>query len=400
MPARSTIIRANVPRGTSPAPLPIPGGAATYDPIGIAALMGLLPENFPTTRRVATDRTLLGLPAANSAVQRIANNVALMMVGADAVEGLQTIEPTPVVLSDPYVAFDSFTYWKMLVSTALMRGNAIGIQAAPDEDGYATQVVPVPMDAMHAEYDPEGWLRYELNGNELDPARVVHVRVGVTLAGVPWTIGVIEAFRTGIADQLSQQAMAGDVWRAGAVPSGHVQIDVANPTAEQAAVVKANWVGNLGGRRTVAVTGKNMTYTPVSWSADDAQFIESRQFTVAETALMFGLRPEDLGAVIGTSSGTTYGNRTDDAVQRIVDAYTPVMVPFEQQWTRLLPGRQAARGNPEALLRSTTKERYEIHKLAQEIGLEDEDETRALNGKSPRPKADPPPPPEGGPDNA
>lgn len=154
--------------------------------------------------------------------------------------------------------------------------------------------------------------------------------------------------------------MTSDVWRQGAVPSGIVQVDVQNPTTDQASTVKANWVSTLGGQRTVAVIGKAMSYTPVTWDAKDAQWLESRQFSVAECALMFGLRPEDLGAAFGAASGSTsYGNRTDDAIQRIVDAYSPVMLPIEQAWSRLIPGRASVRGNAEALFRATTRERYQ-----------------------------------------
>jgi phage portal protein BeeE len=134
-----------------------------------------------------------------------------------------------------------------------------------------------------------------------------------------------------------------------------------------------------------------MEYTPITWNADDAQFIESQQLTVAQIALMFGLHPSDLDASVG-GSGLTYANRADNILERVAEAYTPVMLPIEQAWSRLIPGKNFVRGNVEALLRSTTMQRYEAHALAQQIGLETEDETRAIEGKPPAPKEDLQPP--------
>ena len=85
----------------------------------------------------------------------------------------------------------------------------------------------------------------------------------------------------------------------------------------------------------------------------------------------------------------TYSNRADNALERITEAYTPVMLPLEQEWSRLIPGKNFVRGNPEALLRGTTRERLELHGLAQQTGIETVDESRAAEGKPPKPKPDP-----------
>jgi len=229
-----------------------------------------------------------------------------------------------------------------------------------------------------------------VGGVACSPDDVVHVRLGLTVPGQIMAIGVVEAHRRNLQGMLDLSGMAAGVWHQGAVPSGIVQLATDVPTEKQVEAVKAAWVSSHGGRRTVGVTGRNMTYTPVTWSADDAQFLESRQFSIAESALMFGLRPEDLGASIG-GTALTYANRTDDSLQRITDSYVPVMLPYEQAWSRLIPGRNFVRGNPEALLRSSTRERYELHLLAQQAGIETQDETRAIEGLPPKPE--PPAPP-------
>ena len=356
------------------------------------ALYALLGISAPTMALPVNDKTVRGLPAAWAAQNKIANAVGQMMVGAEcyASDGITDLDVPDVVLQ-PDSSLDSFTYWKMVSSTALCQGNFIGIKADYDPvTGYPRQVIGVPSGAVAPYYDEDGYVVYQINGEDFSPDELVHVRVGITLPGEIMTIGVIEAHRRGLAGMLSQQGMSNDVWSNGAVPSGVLKLDIDLPTESQANTAKANWVGKVGGRRTVAVTGKRMDFTPITWSADDSQFIESQQFSVAQIALMFGLHPSDLDASIG-GTGMTYSNRQDNALERITESYTPVMMPIEQAWSRLIPGRNFVRGNVEALLRSTTKERLEVHKLAQEIGLETEDETREIEGKPPAPKKDPPP---------
>lgn len=339
-------------------------------------LYGTLPTGFTAP---ATMRNTLGLAGAWIAVNRIGNNVALMLTEAE----VSGIEQRPQVVAWPTTEYDPFTFWKLIVTAALCRGNALGIPYDPGADGWPTQVLPVHPDSWTAYYDPAGYLVYDVAGQLLSAEEVVHIRLGVTIPGEPLTIGVIEAHRTGLEGMLAQQGMAKSIWREGAVPSGVVQLDTAYPTTDQATAAKANWQSIHNGRRTVAVIGSAMNYTPITWSAKDAEFLESRQYSVAEAALMFGLRPEDIGASLGASSGAiSYGNRAADTLQRITDSYTPIALPIELVWSwRLLPEGVSMRASAEALMRSTVRERYELHQLAQAIGLETPAETREAEGR-------------------
>jgi HK97 family phage portal protein len=370
-----------------------PPGLQGFDN-SIDALYALMGITAPTLPLPVNDKTVRGLPAAWAAMNKISNAVGQMMTGAEcfAGDGMTEIECPPVV-DQPDSSLDSFTFWKQVACSSLCQGNWIGIKADYDPTtGYPRQVLGVPTGVVAPYYDPDGYVIYQINGEDFYPDDIVHVRCGITLPGEIMTIGVIEAHRRGLSGMIAQQGMANSVWQTGAVPSGIVQLDVDLPTQEQATTVKANWVSVVGGQRSVAVTGKRMTFTPITWSADDAQFIQSQQLSVAQIALMFGLHPSDLDASIG-GTGMTYANRQDNILERVTESYTPVMLPIEQAWSRLIPGKNFVKGNVEALLRSTTMQRYEAHKLAQEIGLETKDETREIEGKPPLPKQDPPTPP-------
>lgn len=357
---------------------PVPqASTTTTDALALASLLGI---EIPRISLAVTQRTVLGLPAAWACVSRITNAVAQMMTGADVYRGRELVDRPPVV-DRPNVNYGRFVFWKEVAATALMRGNYVALLVDPDESGYPQQVVPLPIDHVNCFINEFGRIVYEVGGVEYNADQVLHVRIGVTVPGDPWCLGVVEAHRRGLSAQLDEQGMRGDVFRNGAVPTGVVQLDTAAPTTDQVTAVKTSWVGALGGQRTVAVIGNRMNYTPVTWSADDAQFIESSQFSVAEMALMFGLRPTDLDATIG-GTNLTYGNRQDDALQRIVDSYMPVVVPIEEAWSDLLPNDETVKGNVEALLRATTIERYESYRLGREVGVYASDnEVREIEGR-------------------
>lgn len=348
-------------------------------------------------RLPVTSMTVSGLVGAWAATQRIANACASMLAEADAYDGNgNELEPTPTVLADPCAGYDAHSFWKEAVLTLLLHGNWIGLGSDFDPvTGYPRQVVPVHPESVSAHWDADGWAIYEIGAEKFSPDEIVHVRHGLSVPGQIKAIGVVEAHRRGLGAALDLQSMSGSVWRQGGVPSGVVQLDTPTPTQDQVSIVKQSWMNAIGGQRTVAVTGKSMSYTPITWSAQDAEFLSSRQFSIAEAALLWGLRPEDLGSSFGASSGAvTYGNRSDDSLQRITDSYMPVCVGFEQAWSRLLPGRNCVRADIEALMRSTPRERIELLKLKLDAGLITLDEARAEEGLPPLPpKPTPPAPP-------
>lgn len=374
---RSTTIHRERPRP----PVPHQVAAQNIDPIAWAAMLGI--ELPAQVRLPVTERNVYGLPAAWAAVNRISNAVSQMMSGADVFNGRTIVDPRPPVVDRPNLNYKRFEFWKEATSTALMRGNYVAVLTDPDDDGYPTQVVPIPVDFVHGNITDDGRIEYDIAGDTFTPDQVVHVRIGITLPGQVMGLGVVEAHRRGLGGQLAQQGMANDVFTNGAVPSGVVTIDTDIPSDDQVKAVKSAWIGALGGQRTVAVVGKRMNYQPVTWSAEDAQFLEAQQFSVAQMALMFGLRPEDLGASVGGSS-LSYANRQDDALQRITDSYVPVLQPIEEAWADLLPGRLTVKGNVEALLRSTTTQRFESYKLGREVGVyADDNEVREIEGRPP-----------------
>lgn len=313
-----------------------------------------------------TDSSVAGLPALNAGVDKVANSVATMMTHAKTYDGGSVI-PSPLVVSRPCPLYGSYEYYQMVVRTVMMKGNFVSLIATRDENGVAEQLVPIHPDAVDLEI--EGGLPvYNVDDYSFTWDQVLHIRSHAQV-GTLWGVGIVERYRKSLSSALYEQHYAETSYKSGGVPTAVVQIDAAVPTAEQIQAVNDGWItAHGGGTRKPAIVGKNMNITPLSWSPADSEFVESRKLSIAEAALICGLRPEDLGASIG-GSGLTYGNRSDDALQRITDSYSPWLNLIEQGWSDLLPANQTVEGNPESLLRMSTRERLEIAGLRIQLGI-------------------------------
>lgn len=363
------------PRGLRPE-LPVPFPGAQFRPFG--HLFGSNPASWVSEMQV------LGLPSAWRAVNLIANGVASMapMKTYDA-DGIRETEP-PNVCTRPNAMWTCFDFFHMAVATALMRGNFVGLLADFDAFGYPRQVIPLPTQLVVCRYDGDGQLEYNFQGKPYTSLDVVHVRAFATPES-PWGIGVVENFRRSLNLALEQQALAADTYARGSVPSGTLTVDRPTINDKQAEDVQNQWIEKHGGNAAPAVLPKGWTFQPLTWSPEDAQFLQSRQFSVAEMALMFNLDPTDLGAAIGGSS-ITYQNTEQAEIGRLVNAYDPWVRRFEQAWSDLIPSSTQARFVPENRLRLDAKTRAEVHQLNIASGVETVDEAREADGREPVPE--------------
>jgi HK97 family phage portal protein len=339
------------------------------------------PNQFGTTALpYVFEGQALGLPAAFRAVNLIANGVASMapmeLWSPDGVTKLAT----PPVVGRPLATMTTFDFWHMAVAAALMRGNFLGIQADLGPSGFPNQIVPVHPDFAYAYIDAAGYTVYNVTGVLYSADQVVHVRAFTTI-GAPWGIGVVENFRRALGQQLDQQNLVASTYKTGSVPTVVIELDRPEVDKIQATATQDQWIESHGnGQRKPAVIPNTMKVTPLSFSPEDSQFLEARQMSVAEVAFMFNLDPSDLGASVGGAS-LTYANLEQRQQQRVTDAYGPMMLRFEQAWSDLTPGGNAAKFCPEGLLRTDSKTRAEVHQLNIATGVELVDEARIAEGR-------------------
>lgn len=354
-------------------PIPMNVDYQTIDPSVLATILGM-----QVTPVYVSDVSVGGLPAVGRGIDMIANAVATMLSSADLVTSSGELLPAPKIVTKPNLLFNAFEWWHQIVSSAMMRGNWVGVKADFGPDGYPRQIVPVSIDRVILDVST-GIPVYHIANMDFMWDEVVHIRANAP-TGMLWGRGIIERYRSELTGMLHQQAYGSSSWSTGAVPSAVIQLDQVNVKKETAEDIQTQWIENHGqGQRKPAVIGKALSITPLSWSPEDAQYCESVKLGVAQAALICGLRPGDLDAAIGGSKVLSYGNREADALQRIQDSYSPWLSLIEQAWSQLIPGtNNVVRGNVEALLRTSTAERFAVYTAGAALGIYTEAELREL----------------------
>ncbi len=378
--------RARDTRRTVPNPVPTAATANTFGTIAEfvaadqAALQGI----------GVTQSSLLGLPAANYAVNKIANAIAsmspLVVVEGD---GITRRQSTPPIAARPLATLGTFAFWHLAVSHALTTGNFLGLLADFDANGFARQVMPVPSNIVSAYFDQAGYAVYEVAGIPYGTQDVVHIPGPHIAPGELWARSPVQVYRQALGMHVAEQTYGANSFATGAVPSAIISLDRDEVPERVAQQVQTDWLARHGAaQRRPAVTPRTMTITPLSWSPHDAEFIESRKMSVAECALMFDLDPSDLGASIGGQS-MTYANISDRQVARIVEVYGPWARRFEEGWSDLIPGPATCQFQPEKLLRMSPKELADLQSVRLSSGVRTVDEERMAEGLPPMPEEEP-----------
>lgn len=306
------------------------------------------------------------------------------------VEVPERMSPTPSFLEQPAPPDTRITTFSSMALDLIWHGNAIAIIASRNRDGWPTSYLPVPAEYVQVRRAgqgdaygavPVGSIIYSVGSGTYAPSDVVHVK-GPSRPGALRGMGVLENHLNGtlkLADEQGRQARS---LGTSGVPTGvlTVQDTPGDPMDQtEADEVKAGWLRSQRSR-TVAVLPSSTTFQALAWNPTETQLLEARQFSLHETALLFGLDPSWLGV---SGSSMTYSNIEQQAVNLVRYSLMGHLARFEQTFTLHMPRGTEARANLDALLRADTLTRFQAHALAVTGGWETVDEVRALENRAP-----------------
>lgn len=136
----------------------------------------------------------------------------------------------------------------------------------------------------------------------------------------------------------------------------------------------------------VAVLDLSMKYTPLGINQKDSQYVESRGFAISEIARMTGI-PE----YMLQSGKQSYQSNEQQQLDFITNTLMAPVTQIEEEWAyKLFNRRELEAGlylklNTAALLRGDNKSRAFYYEKMIALGLENQDELRALEDQSPLP---------------
>ena len=231
---------------------------------------------------------------------------------------------------------------------------------------------------------------YQISGDDDKSGRpipytdkeILHIP-GIGYDGVTG-VSPIRMARQGIGLALAAEEYGARLWGSGSLASGILQTEQ-RLTQEQADTLKERWKAKSSGlanAHEAVVLDRGATFQALSIHPDDAQFIESRRFQIAEVARLFGIPPHML---MDMERSTSWGTGIEQqAIGFVVWTLRPWVIRFEQRITTLFnPSTVYARFNLGGLLRGDSAGRAAFYKSMWEIGALSTNEIRALEEMAP-----------------
>jgi HK97 family phage portal protein len=270
---------------------------------------------------------------------------------------------------------------EMMTAFALLRGRGVAEKRRAGPRDY--ELIPLHPDALAREWTREGDVRWRYR----DPMRGGEERVltadEVFVLGGRFGKSVIEYARDSLGLALTMEGYAGSFYQRGARHSGVLSHPkLLSPKARKnlrGALNEYAAGGDHEGRPMLLEEG--MTWTQISLSNKDAEFLESRKFSVAEIARWFRVPPHKLQDL----ERSTNNNIEHQAIEFVTDTILPWCERWEQVIGRdlITTPRFFAEHNLSALLRGDSKSQAEAWALGIQWGWLSPNEVRSMDNKNP-----------------
>lgn len=296
------------------------------------------------------------IPAVFRAMQFISDTVAGLHM--EEIERGTVNQPTPRILLQPNPAEVYQDTINAITNSLLFRGNAYLIPRTYDDLGFATSLIVANPDEVKCEWDANKiYPKYEWRDRPMEAGREIIPIPLNRWPGRPDGVSPISACRLMLEGAYAEQNLASNLMLEDSTPAGTLNFPE-KITGTEAKKILEVWEETHQGRKRPGVLGGGATWSPMSFSPVDAQFLESRTFTVQEIARMFGLH----GLFLLVPSGDSLTYSTTESLFRLTLSTTispTYLTKIEQAFSRMLPSGRTAKFITDELLIPDASARYE-----------------------------------------
>lgn len=276
---------------------------------------------------------------------------------------------------------------RMMQTHLLLRGNAYAMIVR--SRGEVIGLIPLDPDRMKVEQGDDMALRYEYRRRDgglvrLPQSDVMHM-VGLTLDGVNGVSAITYARET-IGLSLAQENHGATTFKNSARPSIVMKHPgKLGPEGQEnlrASLDAYRSGGESEGKALILEEG--MDTQPLSMTAEDAQWIESRKFSRTDIAMFFGVPPHMIG---DTEKSTSWGSGIEQqSIGFVTYTLEDHLTTWEETINRDLITDPSiyARFNRKALVRGDIKTRQGFYVSMMQWGVYSPNEVRALEDENPR----------------
>lgn len=342
-------------------------------------------ERRPETRSgtvPVTNETALRHSAVWACLRLRANLVSTMPIDVyRRVNGVQIEVPKPPVLVNPGGERVGMLEWLYSTQFDLDRaGNTFGLITARDGYGLPARIDLVPLAEVTVRIRKGELWKYKIGGTYYDPSEVWHERQ-YTVSGLHVGLSPVAYAAWAIGEYLSIQEFALDWFGGGAIPAAHLKNTAQTLTPAQADATKQRFKASVA-NGDVFVTGSDWEYSMLQAESAGGDWIEAKQFGVADVARFFDC-PGDLIDAAVSSRSITYASITQKNLEFLVMHLGPTVVRREDALNRLTPRPRYVKLKTDALLRMDPQTRAATLKTQIESRTLAPSEARELEDRAP-----------------
>ena len=188
------------------------------------------------------------------------------------------------------------TIWGQWILSALWFGDGFAYVPTRDEQGAPKPPLWLLNPADVELRDGGYWVADE----RMNPGTIIHLRGQLPIVDGRGT-GVLARFAADLGINMSLRSYMAGAFTAG-VPAGYLKALTPNLSQDQADALKARWMSQHGGRRSIAVLNATTEFHPLTWSPVELAAADFARITLGQIALMFGLPAYMLGAPTDSSA--------------------------------------------------------------------------------------------------
>lgn len=340
-----------------------------------------------------TARSAIQMSTVYACVRVIAETIASLPVHVyeNTKEGSRKALEHPLyrILHDqPNHEMTSFIWREVMLSHLLLWGNSYS-QILRNGRNHVIGLYPLLPDQMEVDRDSRGALTYTYTTSEgrtvrLAPEDVLHIP-GLGFDGI-MGYSPIALERNAIGLGLAAEEYGSKFFSNGAKPSGVLT----HPnTVKDPSRLRESWNAAYGGSANsnrVAILEEGMSFKPLSVPNNEAQFLETRKFQVAEICRIYRVPPH----LVGDLEHATFSNIEHQSISFAVHTIRPWLVRIEQAINRALfsekeKGRFYVQFNIDGLMRGDYKSRMEGYAIARQNGWMSANDIRELENLNPIP---------------
>jgi len=326
---------------------------------------------------IAVDRAL-GLAAAFRAVTILGTDVSQLGLSVLR-KGKEVKLGSNHLVVKPNIDISRPAFLEQTTVSLATHGNAYWRIHRDNESptGKVTNLEVLDPAQMTIERD-NGKKKYRYMGRVYHDWQIKHLS-HTRLAGYEYGVGPLQAAQNELRGAIDLRNYADNWFTDSGVPSGVLSTDKTLAPGKAGEYVDAFETQTANGR-TVAL-GDGVKYNPIYLSPEQAQFIQSQQFSVTQIARIFGIPA--IFMMTDPGSSMTYQNSSDVEMQYLKHTLMRYTVEIEAAFTDLIASGQEVKFKYDDFLRPDISTRYEAYKVALDSGFMTVNEVRELEGLLP-----------------